>query len=144
MEKIQKTRIEKVSDLKPGDVIYKFERWSYEKNLKAEKPLPVINFHRIFVISNVHLSEGGKWLFDYRKHDRLSSSNGDHLKVIRALAERKVCEGGTFGCNQRIPEKGEFFHSEIWRLDTIRNSVSPSYNYSGVILYKNPAYDLMH
>jgi hypothetical protein len=133
-QKINKTRILNVSDLKIGDVLFIYEKRQRETNDKKAMPLPVCNFYRLTVVTSIDPYNNGK-TYGCKETDILKSVNGDHKIIADMLSSNTILKSGS-----GVAEIDEY--REVYRLDSIRSS---SYNYSGSInLYKNPGYDLMH
>jgi hypothetical protein len=131
---IKKVRINKITELTEGDVIYIFEKRQSDKNAtRSEHKLPEINFHRICV---VHKIDGE--VFHHREHQTLTSTDGSHKELLSLLKwglGGELLTNGTFGCNHPINE-----HTEIYKLIDI---VDHHYVWNPPNLKGNPGYDLM-
>jgi len=134
---IAKTRIYSAADLKQGDVIFIIERRQLERNKVSKNPIPVCNFYRLTVVRSIEQFDSGEWIYNCERHEKLTSTNGDHKVVLQALENNVILENGTFGANQRVNE-----HYEVYRLDSIKNKKTVFQG--SVNLFRNPAYDLMH
>jgi hypothetical protein len=140
--KIQKTKINSISELKENDVVLCIWRKGLERNSQSSNPLPEINYRKICAITEVFEINPGEWAFHHRYPSKLSSDNGDHKIVENSINfhplkdQKTLCTASSFGCNHRIEGY------EIWKLDNVISN-HETFNHSSVNLKGNPSYDLM-
>lgn len=141
MSKVQKEKITAIEQLNKGDVILCIWRRGLERNRQSSNPIPVSNYRHVMVVTDVRKLDNGKVVFDHSRPENLSSTNGDHKIVEKAIFSnfstnpKIACTTSSFGGNHGI--KGY----EIWRLTEVKSR--PNTFRDMPVLKGNPAYDLM-